>query len=168
MDFRSERYNNNRPKRDLVGHVGPITTQVTNTVFKEPVHQIIEKIKNEPYFRCPNKMGVDPMKRNQSLYCEYHQDRRHTTKDCRTLRNYLEQLVKVGKLNQFLYQPIGQGNQVRSAHQRDAFSRPPLGIINIILATPSWTGSCPSRIMSIVRSHADDLTPDSKRGKMEV
>ncbi|XP_050259918.1 uncharacterized protein LOC126704987 [Quercus robur] len=27
----------------------------------------------------------------------------HTTKDCRTLRDYLEQLVKIGKLKQFLH-----------------------------------------------------------------
>ena len=67
-DFRSERYNNNRPKRDFVGHTRPATAQVVNTVFKEPVHQILEKIKNESYFKWPNKIGGDPMKRNQSLY----------------------------------------------------------------------------------------------------
>ena len=28
-----------------------------NTVFWEPVHQVLKKIKNEPYFKWPNKMG---------------------------------------------------------------------------------------------------------------
>ena len=68
-DFRSKRYNNNWPKRDFAGYTGFATTQVVNTVFREPVHQILENIKNEPYFKWPNKMGGDPMKRNQSLHC---------------------------------------------------------------------------------------------------
>ena len=67
--FRSERYNNNRPRRDFAGHVGHAATQVVNTVFRELVHQILRKIKNEPYFKWPNNMGGDPMKRNQNLYC---------------------------------------------------------------------------------------------------
>ena len=67
-------------------------------------------------FKWPNKIGGDPMKRNQSLHCQYHQDRGHTTEDCRTLCDYLEQLVKIRKLRQFLYQPSGQRSQVGSAH----------------------------------------------------
>ena len=27
--------------------------------FKEPLHRIVDRIKNEPYFRWPNKMGGD-------------------------------------------------------------------------------------------------------------
>ena len=66
-DFMSERYNNNRPKRDFAGHPRSTVVQWVNTVFQEPVHQILDKIKNELYFRWPNKMGGDPTKRNQSL-----------------------------------------------------------------------------------------------------
>jgi len=33
---------------------------VASTVFKEPVHQILKKIKVEPYFKWLNKMGVTP------------------------------------------------------------------------------------------------------------
>ena len=50
-DFRSDRYNDNRPRRDFRGHSRSTTTQVVSTVFREPVHQILEKIKNEPYFQ---------------------------------------------------------------------------------------------------------------------
>ena len=50
-DFRSDRYNNNRPWRDFPGHSGSTTTQVISTVFREPVHRILEKIKNEAYFQ---------------------------------------------------------------------------------------------------------------------
>ena len=32
-DFRSDRYNNNRPRRDYVGQSGSINTQAVNTMF---------------------------------------------------------------------------------------------------------------------------------------
>ena len=69
MDFKSDRYNNNRPWKDFAGHSGPTTAQMFSTVFRELVHQILEKIKNDSYFRWQNKMGRDLTKRNQSLHC---------------------------------------------------------------------------------------------------
>ena len=53
-----------------------------NVAFKEPVHKIVDRIKNEPYFRWPNKMRGDPSRRNHSLYCTYHRDKGHTTEQC--------------------------------------------------------------------------------------
>ena len=66
-DFRSDRYNNNQPRRDYVGQSGSINTQAVNTVFREPVRQVLEKIKNKPFFKWLNKMAGDPAKRNQNL-----------------------------------------------------------------------------------------------------
>ncbi|XP_050248991.1 uncharacterized protein LOC126696266 [Quercus robur] len=65
-------------------------TREINVVFKEAVHKILERIKNEPYFRWPSKMGGDPTKRNQNLYCTYHQDKVHTTEQCRIFKDHLE------------------------------------------------------------------------------
>ena len=144
-DFKSKRYNNSQPRRDFVGHSRSTTAQIVSTMFREPVHQILEKVKNESYFKWPNKMGGDPKKYNQSLHCQDHQDRGHTTEKCRTLWNHLEQLVKIGKLKQFLYQPSGQGSQARSEAQKDASLRPPLGTISAILAAPGRTSSLPSK-----------------------
>ena len=56
-DFRSDHYNNNKPRRDFARQSGSTAPQVVNTVFQEPVHQVLEKIKNVPYFKWPNKMG---------------------------------------------------------------------------------------------------------------
>ena len=50
-DFKLDRYNNNRLRRDYVGQSGFVNTQVVNTVFREPVRQVLEKIKNEPFFK---------------------------------------------------------------------------------------------------------------------
>ena len=50
-DFRSERYNNNHPRRDFVGQSGSANTQTVNAIFREPVQQVLEKVKNEPLFK---------------------------------------------------------------------------------------------------------------------
>ena len=77
-DFRSDRNSNSRSRRDFVGQSGSADAQVVNAVFQEPVQQVLEKIKNEPFFKWPNKMAGEPRKRNPNLYCHYHQDHGHT------------------------------------------------------------------------------------------
>ena len=52
-------------------------------------------------------MSEDPLRCNQSLHCQYHQEYRHTTEDYRTLWNHLKQLVREGRLQQFLYRLNG-------------------------------------------------------------
>ena len=93
MDFRLDRYNNNRPRRDYAGQSGSTNTQAVNTVFRESVRQVLKKIKNEPFFKWPNKMAGDPAKRNQNLYCHYHQEHGHIMENCRNLWDHLDQLV---------------------------------------------------------------------------
>ena len=63
-DFRSDIYNSNCQRRDFVGQSGATNTQVVSTVFQEPIHQVLEKIKNEPYFKWPNKMVGESTRRN--------------------------------------------------------------------------------------------------------
>ena len=58
-----------------------------NMTFKEPVHKIVDWIKNEPYFRWPNKI---PSRRNQNLYGTYYRDKGHTIEQCRVLKDHLE------------------------------------------------------------------------------
>ena len=59
-DFRSDPYNNSRPRRDFIGQSEFAAPQVVNTMFRDPVHQVLEKIKNETYFKWPKKMSGDP------------------------------------------------------------------------------------------------------------
>nr|XP_023880261.1 uncharacterized protein LOC111992625 [Quercus suber] len=44
-DFRSNRYNNNRPRRDFARQSLPAALQAVNIMFRELVHQVLEKIK---------------------------------------------------------------------------------------------------------------------------
>ena len=113
-------------------------------------------------------MVGNPKKRNCNLYCQYHQDYGYTTEDCRSLWDHLDQLVQEGKLKQLLHHSSGLEGQANSRSQRDIPSRPSLGTINVIFATPGRTGSCPSRIMFVARLSSGDTNQDSKRARVEL
>ncbi|XP_065623835.1 uncharacterized protein LOC136065082 [Quercus suber] len=164
-DFRSDRNSNNRPQRDFIGQLGSANFQVVNSVFRE---QVLEKIKNELFFKRPNKMMGNPKRHNHNLYCQYHHDHGHTTEDCRSLWDHLDQLICKCKLKQLLHHSSGQGSQGNSESWRDDSSRPFLGTINVIFATPGRTGSCSSRVMSVARLSTGDTNQDLKRARMEI
>ena len=167
-DSRSDWAQNNRPRRDFAGQSGSANTQAVNVVFREPVQKILEKVRNEPFFKWPNKMARDPINRNQNLYCHYHQDHGHTTEDCRNLWDHLEQLVREGRLKHLLHHSSGQGGQTGLAFQGNAASKPPLGIINVIFAALRRTGCCPSRVMLVSCYSDDESNSVPKRIKTNV
>ena len=68
-DFRSDQFNTVQPRKDYVRPSGPTNTQVVIAMFRESVHQVLEKIKNKSFFKWPNKMAENPTRRNSSLYC---------------------------------------------------------------------------------------------------
>ncbi|XP_065619467.1 uncharacterized protein LOC136063260 [Quercus suber] len=140
-DFRSDRYNNNNPRRDFAGQSRSTNAQAVNIVFKEPVHQVLEKIKNESFFRWLSKMVGNPERGNHNLYCQYHQDHGYATEDCRSLWDHLDQLVHEGRLRHLLHHSSGRRGQVNFGSEKSDSTKPPLGIINIIFAAPGRTGS---------------------------
>ena len=113
-------------------------------------------------------MVGNPEERNCNLYCQYHQNHGHTTEDCRSLWDHLDQLIRGGKLKQLLHHSSGLGCQANFGSQRDIPSRPPLGTINVIFAAPGKIGSCPSRIMSVARLSSGDTNQDPKRARVEL
>ena len=165
-DFRSDRYNN-RPRRDYAEQPGLNNNKVVGAVFREPVHQVLEKVKNESFFKWPNKMVGNPEKRNRNLYCQYHWDYGHTTEDCRSLWDHLDQLVRKGKLKQLLHHSNGLGGQTNSQSERETPSRPPLGTINVIFAALGRTGLCPSKVMFVARLSSEDTSHEPKRARLE-
>ena len=84
-----DQYEPSHPRREFFSQAphNPIGPQMVNSVFKELIYWVLEKIKNDPYFKWSNKMGGDPNKRNQNLYCQYH----YTTEDCKILQLFLSQ-----------------------------------------------------------------------------
>ena len=113
-------------------------------------------------------MAGNPVRCNLSLYCQYHQDQGHTTKECRNLWDHMEQLVQEGKLKQLLHHSNGWAEQISSDPRRDAPSRPPLGTINVIFAAPRRTRSYPSRVMFVTRLPAEDFSSEPKRARIDI
>ena len=140
---------------------------MVGAVFREPVHQVLEKVKNESFFKWPNKMVGNPEKQNRNLYCQYHRDHGHTTEDCRSLWDHLDQLAQEGKLKQLLHHSSGLDGQTISRSERETPSRPPLGTINVIFAAPGRIGSCLSRVMSVARLFSEDTSSKPKRARLE-
>ncbi|XP_050291414.1 uncharacterized protein LOC126732539 [Quercus robur] len=124
-----------RPKKDFRMQESEAQIKGVNVAFKEPVHKILDQIKNESFFRWPNKMGGDPSQKNQNLYCTYHRDKGQTTEQCRVLKDHLGQLVKAEYLKEFVVDSVdrdaGQGVQ-----QKRNPLPPLLGVIEVIHAAP--------------------------------
>ena len=112
-------------------------------------------------------MVGNPEKRNRNLYCQYHRDHGRTTKDCRSLWDHLDQLVREGKLKQLLHHSSGLDGQTNSRSEKETPSRPSLGTINVIYIAPGKTGSCPSRVMSVARLSSEDTSHEPKRVRVE-
>ena len=106
-------------------------------------------------------------KRNRNLYFQYHRDHGHTTEDCRSLWDHLDQLVREGKLKQLLHHSNGLGGQTNSQSERETPSRPPLGTINVIFAAPGRTRSCLSRVMSVAHLSSEGINQEPKRARVE-
>ena len=141
---------------------------MVNAVFRELVHQVLEKIKNEPFFKWLNKMAGNLARQNPSLYCQYHQDQGHTTEECRNLWDHLEQLFQEGKLKELLHHSSGRTEQIDPDPRGDAPLRPHLGTINVIFAALGRIGSFPSKVMSVDRLPTEDSNAGLKRAKMDI
>ena len=94
-------------------------------------------------------MAEESVRRNYNFYCQYHQNHKHTTKDCKNLWNYLDQLVREGKLKHLMQHSSGHQSQARQEPQRDAALTPLVGTINVILVAPGRIGTHPSQVLSV-------------------
>ncbi|XP_075650218.1 uncharacterized protein LOC142620792 [Castanea sativa] len=162
-DLQGVGFQDSRPKRDFSSHPMSAETSLVNSLFKEPIHHILEKIRHEPYFRPPNKMSGDASTRNQNLHCHYHQDKGHTTEDFRTLRDHLNQLAKAGKINHFLARPDGLVGQQGTRRYWGNTPQPVLGTINVILAQLRREVGDPSWIMSVQNGFGNEVMEENNQ-----
>ena len=138
-------------------------------MFKESMHKSVDRIKNKPFFRWPNKMGGDPSRRNQNLYCTYHHDKRHTTEQCRMLKDHLGQLMKAGHLKEFVVEPGNQGLGL-GAQQKGNPIPPPLGVIEVIHTMPGSTNTAGRRVSTVASTgdfSEDQPPPKRTKGRLE-
>ncbi|XP_050289601.1 uncharacterized protein LOC126727719 [Quercus robur] len=64
-DFRSDRYNNNQPRRDFARQSGSTATQVVSTVFREPVHQLVKDERLKQFLYQPSGQSSQAGSRSQ-------------------------------------------------------------------------------------------------------
>ena len=109
-------------------------------------------------------MAGEPSKRDQNLYCQYHQDHGHTMENCKNLWNHLDQLVQEGKLKHFLHH--SSGHQGHQKARRDAALRSPVGTISVIVVAPGRTSTRTARVLSVAQLPAEKSQPGPKRARM--
>ena len=79
-------------------------------------------------------MKGDPNKHNRNKYCHFHRDHGHDTDECFDLKQQIENLIRQGKLRNFL----GRDHQDEKLKGKiEESSRPPLGEIRIIIGGSS-------------------------------
>ena len=100
------------------------------------------QIKDDPSLKWPEKMRGDPNKRNRNKYCRFHRDHGHDTDECFDLKQQIENLIRQGKLKNFL----GRDNRdEKMKGKMEDSSRPPLGEIRVIIGGSSAGQSSKSK-----------------------
>ena len=135
----------NRRKDDK----GPRTVRFTPLVM--PVDKILTQIRDEHYLKWPRPLHSSLNVRDKNKYCRFHKDHGHNTKDCRDLKEQIEELIRKGKLQKYVkkgeYSKFRDGNKSRhgsSSRSDDRPSQPPqdvIGEIKTITGEPFSGGS---------------------------
>ena len=60
------------------------------------------QIKHDPSLKWSEKMKGGPNKSNRNKYCRFHRDHGHDTNECFDLKQQIENLIRQGKLRNFL------------------------------------------------------------------
>ncbi|XP_050290351.1 uncharacterized protein LOC126728596 [Quercus robur] len=81
-----------------------------------PVDQILIEIRDEPSLKWPKPLHSAPELRDKRKYCRFHKDHGHYTKDCRVLKEQIEELIRNGKLQQYIKR--GDSGSIPPSKQR--------------------------------------------------
>ncbi|XP_056698193.1 uncharacterized protein [Spinacia oleracea] len=60
------------------------------------------KEKDDEKWKLPDKLRSNPLRRNKNKWCEFHDDFGHTTEECNSLKDNIEDLIRRGYLKQYL------------------------------------------------------------------
>jgi hypothetical protein len=124
------------------------------TVFKEPIYWILDKIKAKPFFVWPPKLVGDPAAWNHNLHCLYHRDRGHLTENCHKYKTHLEQLVADSHLSDYVDSNlIGYKARGTTADRSGASGSVRAGVIQVI-HNPSCTSILPASFRSDIQKAA--------------
>ena len=98
------------------------------------VDKIIMQIKDEHYLKWPRPLHLSPHVRDKNKYCRFHKDNGHYTKDCRDLKEQIEEVIRKGKLQKYVkkgeynnFKGGSKGQREFSSRNDDRPHQPPLG-----------------------------------------
>ncbi|XP_030925415.1 uncharacterized protein LOC115952388 [Quercus lobata] len=114
-----------------------------------PVDQILTKIRDEPSLKWPRPLHSALGLRDKRKYCRFHKDHGHYTEDCKDLKEQIEELIRNGKLQQYIKKGesgrYGQKSQQVSLGRDEDRPQPcpqsALGEIKTITEGPTTGGS---------------------------
>ncbi|XP_028098499.1 uncharacterized protein LOC114298169 [Camellia sinensis] len=89
---------------------GARSMQVVSTVFRILIYKVLERIKNQPYYRLSKKIPGEFMDRSTRKHCANHNEDGHLTQRCMVLKSHLEDLVRQGHLSDLV-------NEVRTREE---------------------------------------------------
>ncbi|GJX51427.1 reverse transcriptase domain-containing protein [Tanacetum coccineum] len=82
-------------------------------------------------FKAPPPMVTPVEKRDPSKYCEFHSDTGHNTNECMQLRKQIDEMIKAGKLSQFIKE-LKQNDKPKAPKKGEASGKDkPLTILMI-------------------------------------
>ena len=81
---------------------GPSARNQQYTPLNVPFEQVLMQIKDDPSLKWLEKMKGDPNKLNRNKYCRFHRNHGHDTNECFDLKQQIENLIRQGKLRNFL------------------------------------------------------------------
>ena len=100
------------------------------------------QINDDPSLKWPKKMKGDPNKCNKNKYCRFYKDHGHDTDKWYDLKQQIENLIKQGKLRNFLER---DHKDEKLKGKVEELSWPPLGEIRVIVGGTSVGWSSKSR-----------------------
>ena len=131
-----------KDKKDRDKKAGPLARSQQYTPLNVLLEQVLMQIKDDPSLKWPEKMKGDPNKRNRNKCCCFHRDHGHDTDKCFNLKQQIENLIRQGKLRNFLG---GDHKDEKLKEKVEESSRPPLGEIRVIIGRSSAGQSSKSR-----------------------
>ncbi|GAA0167628.1 hypothetical protein LIER_22514 [Lithospermum erythrorhizon] len=90
--FTGKPYKGTFPQRGMVRYNQQASPYkpLDNTPLRVSVAEVFTQVRDKRILPIPARMKGKPGKRDQNLYCEYHQEQGHDTNDCRILRMEIE------------------------------------------------------------------------------
>ena len=141
----ADRWNDdgNRRREDKNPHPAKFTPLMM------PVDQILMEIKDELSLKWLRSLHSALGLRDKRKYCRFHKDHGHYTEDCRDLKEQIEELIRNGKLQQYIKRGdsdrYGQKSEQVSARRDEDHPQPrpqsALGEIKTIVGGPTTGGS---------------------------